>query len=166
MKKSSYCILALLALVSLPVVFTSCGGSNDDDDESVVDSKNTKIEVSFSGDYSKFVPIVSFYAFDMVGKGMTLQTAEGTKETSWTKSYEDAPFSSVAAEVNDYFSNFNAAILMVNYNNETGHITITGKVYYDGKLYRTDTQEVEFEAGKQGVAYTYTPRDGFVISLD
>jgi len=126
----------------------------------------SKIEISFSGDYSKFEPIVNFYAYDLKGKGLTIQTEEGAKDAEWTKSYEDAPFSSVSAEINDYFIAFNANVFMYNFNNETGSVTITGKVYYDGKLYRTDTQDVTFEEDKEGVVYSYTPADGFINHVD
>jgi hypothetical protein len=166
MKKSLLYIVAMLVLFALPIVFTSCSGSYSEDEDPAVDSKNTKIEVSFSGDYGKFSPVVSFYAYDLQGSGLSMQTPDGTKNTEWTKSYEDTPFSTASAEIHDYFSNFNVAILFTNPASIEGEVTITGKVYYDDKLYRSDSQKVVFNSGKQGVVYTYSPKSGFVASLD
>lgn len=84
MKKSLLYIVAMLVLFALPIVFTSCSGSDSEDEDPAVDSKNTKIEVSFSGDYGKFSPVVSFYAYDLQGSGLSMQTPDGTKNTEWT----------------------------------------------------------------------------------
>lgn len=161
MKKSFLYFPAMLALLTMPFAFSSCGGSDNDDGETVVDSKNTKIEVTFSGDYPKFSPTVGFYAFGLNGKGLKMQTSDGEKDSDWTKLYDNEPFSSVTAEINDYFSTFNVSIFLLNSEDTYGSVTITGKVFYDGKLDRTDIQQVDFKPGMTGAVYSYNPITGF-----
>lgn len=161
MKKSFLYFPAMLALLTMPFAFSSCGGSDNDDGETVVDSKNTKIEVTFFGDYARFSPSIDFYAFGLNGKGLTMKTSDGEIDTNWNKLYDDAPFNSVTAEINDYFSTFKASIVLLNYENQDGSVTVTGKIYHDGKLYRSDIQQIEFKEGVTAAVYTYDPNTGF-----
>lgn len=165
MKKSFLYFTVMVALLTMPFAFTSCGNPDPDDGEPVVDSKDTKIEVSFSGDYSKFSPSIGFYAFDFNGKGLKMQTSDGEKDMSWSKLYDDAPYNTASAEINDYFSTFNASIILTNAENTKGNVTITGKVFYDGKLYRSDIQQVEIKQGMTGAAYSYNPSTGFTNQM-
>ena len=161
MKKSFVYFSALMALFTMPFAFTSCDGSGSDDGDPATDSRNTRIEVSFSGDYSMFSPTTGFYAFGLNGKGLKMQTSDGEKETNWNRMYDDAPYNTVSAEINDYFSTFNVSIVMMNYDNTEGSVAITGKVFHDGKLHRADVQQIEFKPGMTAAVYTYDQNTGF-----
>ena len=93
--------MAMMACLSLPVMFTSCGSDHDDGAEAInTENSVVRMELSLSGDYAKFNPYVSFHAWDLRGKGMDMHTSVGTDVNMvWDQIYENAPFSGSVAKV-------------------------------------------------------------------
>lgn len=156
-------MVILAACLSLPM-FTSCGSDSSDDPEEVIDtqSKTTRIEIKFSGDYAKFFPTVGFVAFDKEGSAKALHTSDGTdEELSWTKSYEDGAYSSASAQIKGSYLSFTATVLMVNSEYIDGTATVVGNLYKDEKLSKSDTLNVTLTKDYPSVIYQYSEDDGF-----
>ena len=108
MKKSYFIIAVLVVCTSLPIALTSCSPKSDDEQEVINNSNSVmKMELSLSGDYAKFNPVLEFHVWDLKGKGMTMHTSTGQDVNMiWKQVYENTPFSHASAQINVAYSSF------------------------------------------------------------
>lgn len=163
MKKSYFIIAALAVCTSLPVALTSCGSQSDDEQE-VLNSSNSvmKMELSLSGDYAKFNPVLEFHAWDLKGKGMTMHTSTGHDVSMiWGLIYENTPFSYASAQIKGAYSSFSAALVLTNLMEESGEISVHAKVFKDDKVIRDETLNISIKATDNVVSIAFIPENGF-----
>lgn len=136
-------IAAMAACLSLPVLFTSCGSDHDDGIEAInTENSVVRMELSFSGDYAKFNPFVSFHAWDLKGKDMDIHTSTGKDvNMMWDMMYEDSPFSTAAAQ--------------------DGQVSVQAKVYKDEKVIRHHTLDIDVLPTDGNISISYSPEEGF-----
>ena len=162
MKKSYFIIAALVVCTSLPIALTSCGSK--DDEHEVINNSNSviKMELSLSGDYAKFNPVLEFYVWDLKGKGMTMHTSTGQDVNMiWKQVYENTPFSHASAQIKGAYSSFSAALVLTNSMEESGEVSVHAKVFKDDKLIRNETLNISIKATDNIVSVSFIPENGF-----
>ena len=162
MKKSYFIIAALVVCTSLPIALTSCGSK--DDVQEVINNSNSvmKMELSLSGDYAKFNPVLEFYVWDLKGKGMTMHTSTGQDVNMiWKQVYENTPFSYASAQIKGAYSSFSAALVLTNSMEESGEVSVHAKVFKDDKLIRNETLNISIKATDNIVSVSFIPENGF-----
>lgn len=162
MKKSYFIIAALVVCTSLPIALTSCGSK--DDEHEVINNSNSviKMELSLSGDYAKFNPVLEFYVWDLKGKGMTMHTSTGQDVNMiWKQVYENTPFSYASAQIKGAYSSFSAALVLTNSMEESGEVSVHAKVFKDDKLIRNETLNISIKATDNIVSVSFIPENGF-----
>ena len=164
MKKHYFLIVAMVASLSLPVSFTSCGSNGSDDGIEAIDAANSviRMEISLSGDYAKFDPFLSFNAWDLKGNGKDIHTSTGKDVNMiWEQHYEKSPFSTASAQIKGSYSSFSASLILTNYENQEGKVSVRGKVYKDEKVIRDQTLNVEILPSDISTSIGYGPEQGF-----
>lgn len=164
MKKHYFLIVAMVASLSLPVSFTSCGSNGSDDGIEAIDAANSviRMEISLSGDYAKFDPFLSFNAWDLKGNGKDIHTSTGKDVNMiWEQHYEKSPFSTASAQIKGSYSSFSASLILSNYENQEGKVSVRGKVYKDEKVIRDQTLNVEILPSDISTSIGYGPEQGF-----
>lgn len=164
MKKHYFLIAAMVASLSLPVSFTSCGSNGSDDGIEAIDAANSviRMEISLSGDYAKFDPFLSFNAWDLKGNGKDIHTSTGKDVNMiWEQHYEKNPFSTASAQIKGSYSSFSASLILTNYENQEGKVSVRGKVYKDEKVIRDQTLNVEILPSDISTSIGYGPEQGF-----
>ena len=164
MKKNYFLIAAMAASLSLPVSFTSCGSNGYDDGIEAIDAANSviRMKISLSGDYAKFDPFLSFKAWDLKGKGKDIHTSTGKDVNMiWEQHYEKSPFSTASAQIKGSYSSFSASLILSNYENQEGKVSVRGKVYKDEKVIRDQTLNVEILPSDISTSIGYGPEQGF-----
>ena len=162
MKKSYFIIAALVVCTSLPIALTSCGSK--DDEQEVINNSNSvmKMELSLSGDYAKFNPVLEFHVWDLKGKGMTMHTSTGQDVNMiWKQVYENTPFSHASAQIKGAYSSFSAALVLTNSMEESGEVSVHAKVFKDDKLIRNETLNISIKATDNIVSVSFIPENGF-----
>ncbi len=162
MKKSYFIIAALVVCTSLPIALTSCGSK--DDEQEVINNSNSvmKMELSLSGDYAKFNPVLEFHVWDLKGKGMTMHTSTGQDVNMiWKQVYENTPFSYASAQIKGAYSSFSAALVLTNSMEESGEVSVHAKVFKDDKLIRNETLNISIKATDNIVSVSFIPENGF-----
>lgn len=156
-------IAAMAACLSLPVLFTSCGSDHDDGIEAInTENSVVRMELSFSGDYAKFNPFVSFHAWDLKGKDMDIHTSTGKDvNMMWDMMYEDSPFSTAAAQIKGSYSAFNATLILSNADAQDGQVSVQAKVYKDEKVIRHHTLDIDVLPTDGNISISYSPEEGF-----
>lgn len=164
MKKHYFLIAAMVASLSLPVSFTSCGSNGSDDGIEAIDAANSviRMEISLSGDYAKFDPFLSFNAWDLKGNGKDIHTSTGKDVNMiWEQHHEKSPFSTASAQIKGSYSSFSASLILSNYENQEGKVSVRGKVYKDEKVIRDQTLNVEILPSDISTSIGYGPEQGF-----
>jgi hypothetical protein len=164
MKKNYFAIAAMAVCLSLPVLFTSCGSSSDDDGQEVINPENSvmKMELSLSGDYAKYNPYLAFHAWDLKGKGMTMQTSTGQDvDMIWEQIYDNTPFTYGSVQIKGSYSSFSATLILSNSLGEAGTVSVHAKVYKDDAVIRDQTLDVDVKATEGTVSISYIPEEGF-----
>lgn len=154
----------MVASLSLPVSFTSCGSNSSDDGIEAIDAANSviRMEISLSGDYAKFDPFLSFNAWDLKGNGKDIHTSTGKDVNMiWEQHYEKSPFSTASAQIKGSYSSFSASLILSNYENQEGKVSVRGKVYKDEKVIRDQTLNVEILPSDISTSIGYGPEQGF-----
>ena len=162
MKKSYFIIAALVVCTSLPIALTSCGSK--DDEQEVINNSNSvmKMELSLSGDYAKFNPVLEFHVWDLKGKGMTMHTSTGQDVNMiWKQVYENTPFSHASAQIKGAYSSFSAALVLTNSMEESGEVSVHAKVFKDEKLIRNETLNISIKVTDNIVSVSFIPENGF-----
>ncbi|MGP1437179.1 MAG: beta-barrel fold lipoprotein [Phocaeicola sp.] len=163
MKKTYFMIAAMTACLSLPMLFTSCGSDHDDGIEAInTESSVVRMELSLSGDYARFNPIVSFHAWDLKGKGMDIRTSTGKDvNMMWDIMYEDSPFSTAAAQIKGSYSAFYATLILSNADAQDGKVSVQATVYKDEKVIRHPTLDIDIMPTDGNISIGYSPEEGF-----
>lgn len=164
MKKHYFLIAAMVASLSLPVSLTSCGSNGSNDGIEAIDAANSviRMEISLSGDYAKFDPFLSFNAWDLKGNGKDIHTSTGKDVNMiWEQHYEKSPFSTASAQIKGSYSSFSASLILSNYENQEGKVSVRGKVYKDEKVIRDQTLNVEILPSDISTSIGYGPEQGF-----
>ncbi len=163
MKKSYFIIAALVVCTSLPIALTSCSSKSDDEQEVINNSNSVmKMELSFSGDYAKFNPVLEFHVWDLKGKGMTMHTSTGQDVNMiWKQVYENTPFSYASAQIKGAYSSFSAALVLTNSMEESGEVSVHAKVFKDDKLIRNETLNISIKPTDNIVSVSFIPENGF-----
>ena len=162
MKKSYFIIAALVVCTSLPIALTSCGSK--DDVQEVINNSNSvmKMELSLSGDYAKFNPVLEFHVWDLKGKGMTMHTSTGQDVNMiWKQVYENTPFSYASAQIKGAYSSFSAALVLTNSMEESGEVSVHAKVFKDDKLIRNENLNISIKPTDNIVSVCFIPENGF-----
>lgn len=163
MKKTYFMIAAMTACLSLPVLFTSCGSSHDDGIEAInAENSVVRMELSFSGDYAKFNPFVSFHAWDLKGKGMDMHTSTGKDvNMMWDMMFENSPFSTAAAQIKGSYSVFNATLILSNADAQDGKVGVRARVYKDEKVIRDQMLDINVTQNDGNISYSFSLKEGF-----
>ena len=163
MKKSYFIIAALVVCTSLPIALTSCSSKSDDEQEVINNSNSVmKMELSLSGNYAKFNPVLEFHVWDLKGKGMTMHTSTGQDVNMiWKQVYENTPFSHASAQIKGAYSSFSAALVLTNSMEESGEVSVHAKVFKDDKLIRNETLNISIKATDNIVSVSFIPENGF-----
>ena len=164
MKKHYFLIAAMVASLSLPVSLISCGSNGSNDGIEAIDAANSviRMEISLSGDYAKFDPFLSFNAWDLKGNGKDIHTSTGKDVNMiWEQHYEKSPFSTASAQIKGSYSSFSASLILTNYENQEGKVSVRGKVYKDEKVIRDQTLNVEILPSDISTSIGYGPEQGF-----
>lgn len=163
MKKSYFIIAALAICTSLPIALTSCRSKTDDEQEVINNSNSVmKMELSLSGDYAKFNPVLEFHVWDLKGKGMTMHTSTGQDVNMiWKQVYENTPFSYASAQIKGAYSSFSAALVLTNSMEESGEVSVHAKVFKDDKLIRNETLNISIKPTDNIVSVSFIPENGF-----
>lgn len=163
MKKSYFIIAALAICTSLPIALTSCRSKTDDEQEVINNSNSVmKMELSLSGDYAKFNPVLEFHVWDLKGKGMTMHTSTGQDVNMiWKQVYENTPFSYASAQIKGAYSSFSAALVLTNSMEESGEVSVHAKVFKDDKLIRNENLSISIKPTNNIVSVSFIPENGF-----
>lgn len=163
MKKSYFIIAALAVCTSLPIALTSCGSKSDDEQEVINNSNSVmRMELSLSGDYAKFNPVLEFHAWDLKGKGMTMHTSTGQDVNMiWEQVYENIPFSYASVQIKGAYSSFSAALVLTNSMEESGEVSVHAKVFKDDRLIRNETLDISIKPTDNIVSVSFIPENGF-----
>ena len=163
MKKSYFIIAALVVCTSLPIALTSCSSKSDDEQEVINNSNSVmKMELSLSGNYAKFNPVLEFPVWDLKGKVMTMHTSTGQDVNMiWKQVYENTPFSHASAQIKGAYSSFSAALVLTNSMEESGEVSVHAKVFKDDKLIRNETLNISIKATDNIVSVSFIPENGF-----
>ena len=163
MKKFYFIIAALVICTSLPIALTSCRSKTDDEQEVINNSNSVmKMELSLSGDYAKFNPVLEFHVWDLKGKGMTMHTSTGQDVNMiWKQVYENTPFSYASAQIKGAYSSFSAALVLTNSMEESGEVSVYAKVFKDDKLIRNETLNISIKSTDNIVSVSFIPENGF-----
>lgn len=163
MKKSYFIIAALAICTSLPIDLTSCRSKTDDEQEVINNSNSVmKMELSLSGDYAKFNPVLEFHVWDLKGKGMTMHTSTGQDVNMiWKQVYENTPFSYASAQIKGAYSSFSAALVLTNSMEESGEVSVHAKVFKDDKLIRNENLNISIKPTDNIVSVSFIPENGF-----
>lgn len=163
MKKFYFIIAALVICTSLPIALTSCRSKTDDEQEVINNSNSVmKMELSLSGDYAKFNPVLEFHVWDLKGKGMTMHTSTGQDVNMiWKQVYENTPFSYASAQIKGAYSSFSAALVLTNSMEESGEVSVYAKVFKDDKLIRNESLNISIKSTDNIVSVSFIPENGF-----
>lgn len=165
MKKLSYFFGALSVFLAVALLFSSCSSTPVTDEieetENYSDNTGTCIEVSLSGDYEHFKPSVQFEALEASGNAVLLEGDDGKSAHGFLyKHYEDEPFNVTSAVAKGNYRFFSAAVFFLNVHGIDGKITVAGRIYRKGKLYKSYTQTVTISKTNTGAAVLLN-EDGF-----
>lgn len=166
MKKSLIFLAVLATCLLTPSAFSSYGlvhANNECVNEKQSISTST-IEISFSGDYAMFSPVVTFTSLDTKGCEKNMLTPDdGESEFNFRKAYSEKAFSSTYAVVSGKYSTFLANVSFDNIGCTNGVVTVVGRFIKDGKVVKTQTMKVNMSSDKEIAAYTFNESNGFSL---
>lgn len=162
MNKTYSFMAAVLMALAPAVLTTSCSSSDNDDDIVDVTSSKQRLEITISGDYSKFNYSLMFLAYSQDGKAADMKTSQGnTVSTYWDIVSTVTPFTYAYAEVDGKGKSIDGTVTFSNPSGNDGTVTVTARVSDGNKVIREQSRDIHITSDMDGASIVFSPESGF-----